>query len=263
MAGPPPQPPPPDLNTVNRIFSPLPLLMLCASALLAAGWWHRHTLPEPARLRAEVTQDPAQTDTLRAPFSVRAGSVDYRVRPLQDYDISGLVVSLHHTDAWWDWIHAAANDHLNVVDLCVVWGANALSGAYQRTTFSSGQFVCYASSHDREAVSGANSRAISNNHLLSADPAVARQLKKVRIGDQIRLRGQLAEYSHNHGMAFQRGTSLTRDDGGNGACETVYVQDVALLAAAPRWPRLLTLLGAAGWLLALVMWWRQPMRASH
>ena len=33
---------------------------------------------------------------------------------------AGLVVSKHDADTWWDWIHRAWNDHLNVTDLCVI-----------------------------------------------------------------------------------------------------------------------------------------------
>jgi hypothetical protein len=38
-----------------------------------------------------------------------------------------------------------------------------------------------------------------------------------------------AEYSHNHGFPFKRGTSTVRTDGGNGACETVYLEDFEIL----------------------------------
>ena len=61
---------------------------------------------------------------------------------LFDYEITGLVVSKHNADTWWDWVHAASHDHLNVTDLCVVWGDNARSGSYQDMRFSSGQWTC-------------------------------------------------------------------------------------------------------------------------
>ncbi len=189
-------------------------------ALLAAGFAFDGHLPARDQLLPEVLTEPVQNMVRMPAFAAHAGKVDYSVAPVADYEITGLVVSRHDADTWWDWIHAAANDHLNVVDLCMVWGANAASGAYEKTSFSSGQFVCYFESRNAEALAPANVRALSNNHLLTDQPRIARRLRKVQVGDQIRMTGQLVSYSHNAGFAFARGTSTTRDDTGNGACET-------------------------------------------
>ncbi|MCV6625238.1 MAG: hypothetical protein OIF38_04030, partial [Cellvibrionaceae bacterium] len=61
------------------------------------------------------------------------------------------------------------------------------------------------------------------------DPTIRRQLGKLRIGDQIRIRGWLAEYGGSQGAI--RGSGITRSDSGNGACETVYVRQFELLAS--------------------------------
>ena len=59
---------------------------------------------------------------------------------------------------------------------------------------------------------------------------MAKKFRTVRVGDQVRFRGFLAEYAHrNKGQPFHRGTSTTRMDTGNGACETVYVTDLDIL----------------------------------
>jgi hypothetical protein len=72
--------------------------------------------------------------------------------------------------------------------------------------------------------------ALSNDHLLTDRPGIARAMRKVRIGDQVRFRGHLAEYSHNHeGRPFSRGTSTVRNDTGNGACETIFVEEFEIL----------------------------------
>lgn len=229
------------------------VLLLTGTLAAALGWWFDGALPARARLDPSITTEPLQTPTSGdAAFAAHRNGVDYSIRPLADYEITGLVVSMHHADAWWDWIHAASADHLNVVDLCVVWGANAADGAYERMKFSSGQFVCYVSTRDSSAWQPQYIRALSNNHLLTDDARIARQLAGVRVGDQVRMRGQLVEYSHNHGFAFTRGTSLTRDDQGNGACETIFVRDVQVLRAAAAWPRWLLWAGLA--MLGLGVW---------
>jgi hypothetical protein len=43
-------------------------------------------------------------------------------------------------------------------------------------------------------------------------------------GDHIRLKGVLAKYA-NKDSGFNRGTSITREDTGNGACETIYLNE--------------------------------------
>ena len=242
-------------------FRWIPTLLLTGSVAMAWGWWADGTLPARSLLAAPVSTEPQQTSTQTPAFGTKVGGIAYRIQPVADYDIHGLVVSMHHTDAWWDWIHAASKDLLNVVDVCVVWGANAAAGAYEKMAFSSGQFVCYVSSKDPDAWQPAYIRALSNNHLLSDHPHILRQLRRLRVGDQIHLRGQLVEYAHNAGFAFTRGTSTSRDDTGNGACETLFVQEVQVLRPAPAWPRGLFWLGVAAFALGAVLWLRQPHQA--
>lgn len=206
------------------------LLFIAGFTLLAASLWQRHDLPEPDRLLESLQQEPEQTQVREPPRTTTVNGVTYTIKPLFSYELHGLVVSRHDSDSFIDYIHREWNDHINVVDLCVIWGKNAVSGAYRNIAFSSGQFVCYLEAPSRAAFAAFDQSGLSNNHLLSADPAIVRQLRSVRVGDQIRFRGYLAEYSHNHkGQPFHRGTSTVRNDTGNRACETVYVKDIEII----------------------------------
>ena len=61
------------------------------------------------------------------------------------------------------------------------------------------------------------------------------------IGDQIYLKGYLSQYSHSNN-SFNRGTSITRTDTGNGACETIYIEEYEILKKAnPLWRNLYNL----------------------
>jgi hypothetical protein len=238
------------------------MLMASGAVLTVASLLFRHSLPEPAALLADLKREPVQQPTTQAPFETRVGGVTYTVRPVADYEIWGLVVSSHDSDTWWDWIHKASNDHLNVVDLCVVFAENVERGGYVGLDYSSGQFVCNVATSSSERWQRFSMRALSNNHLLADRGWLAARLRGVQVGDQVRIRGLLAEYTHNEGFAFRRGTSVTRDDTGNGACETIYVQEVDVLkrGGAPwrwlLWPGLGLL--AAG----LIVWLRTPFRAE-
>lgn len=212
------------LATLSRI------LMIGGLLLLAVSWWQRYALPAPAALKPQLVREPVQVPTAVTPFKTTVGGVTYTVKPMYEYELWGLVVSQHDTSTWWNWIHEASHDHLNVMDLCVVFGDNVKTGAYAGLDYSSGQFVCYVQASSTAKWQAFSMSALSNNHLLSDRLSVTSRLRGVRVGDQVRVRGYLAEYSHQHGFAFTRGTSITRSDTGNGACETLYVEELEILA---------------------------------
>jgi hypothetical protein len=240
------------LKTVFALCS-----MLCVLAL-----YKTPSLPEPAALASQLSQEPLQEAVAPAPFKLDKNGVNYTIEPLFRYEIYGLVVSKYNTDSWWGWAHKAWNDHLNVTDLCVVWGSNALSGAYRDISFSSGQWTCNFETSSDAAWQAFDVNKISNNHLLTDDPQLAKELKSIRIGDQIHLTGQLANYRHSVGNGFNRGTSTVRTDTGNGACETIYVSEVNVLRSAPSMWRYLVWLAALGMLSTAAIGFAMPHRAS-
>lgn len=235
-------------------------LMLAGLILLLTALWKKTDLPEPATLQAELLEEPVQRPVDKAPQQVTVGEITYGVRPLYKYELYGMVVSKHNADTWWDFLHKEWNDQLNITDLCVVWGNNVRSGAYRGIDFSSGQFTCNFKTSSRETWETFDTSTISNNHLLTADPALARKMRDVRIGDQIHFSGHLAEYSHNHGFPFKRGTSTVRTDSGNGACETVYVDRFEVLRRGGGSWYTLQWVGAGLLLLGLIGWFTLPMR---
>lgn len=166
--------------------------MIFGMTLLACALWKKTELPESSALQAELLNEPAQMAISRPPKKVTVGEMDYTVQPLYTYDLYGMVVSKHNADTWWDFLHREWNDRLNITDLCVVWGSNMRSGAYRDINFSSGQFSCNFQTSSSEAWAAFDTTAISNNHLLSNDPGLARKMRDVRIGDQIHFSGYLA-----------------------------------------------------------------------
>lgn len=229
-------------------------------AMVAAALWMKTGLPEPQALQAGVLDDPVQVAIARSPMAISVGGIDYSVQPLYKYDLYGMVVSKHDANTWWDYLHREWNDKLNVIDLCVVWGENARTGGYRGISFSSGQFTCNFQTSSREVWEAFDVNSISNNHLLSDDPALARKMRDVRIGDQIHFRGYLAEYSHNHGFPFKRGTSTVRTDTGNGACETVYVEDFEILRRGGGPWYTVQWIGIGLLVLGVLAWFTLPMR---
>ncbi|MFW5735224.1 MAG: hypothetical protein ACOCWR_09200 [Oceanidesulfovibrio sp.] len=196
--------------------------------LLAVSWRLKSGLPDPASIDSRLLTDPVQTPLEMEPFSVQGEDVTYTIIPLYSYELHGLVVSCHDTDGVFDYYHKAWGDTLNVKDLCVLWGSNVQSGIYTRLTFSSGSYTCYISSSDRSTWNALDQARLSNNHLLTDNPKIASTLRETDVGDQVRIAGYLAQYTHDQG--FERGTSTTRSDTGDGACETIFITDYEVLS---------------------------------
>ena len=82
----------------------------------------------------------------------------------------------------------------------------------------------------------------------------------MHVGDQVHFRGYLAEYSHGGG--FKRGTSIVRTDTGNGACETVFVEDVEILKPGGGPWRKLVWVAVCLFVIGIAGWWMLPARIS-
>ena len=230
-------------------------LAMIGGALVAATFM-RDLLPPPQVLHRELLEEPAQGRTDQRPFDTRVNGIDYRVQPRHSYDLHGLVVSLHDSEAWWDYAHREWSDYLNVADLCVVWGNNISRDAYRRVGYDHNQWECFWSTRSNEAAQLFDGAAISNNHLITDDPQFARLMRKVRVGDQVHVRGYLADYTtYKDGTATgTRTTSVVRTDQGNGACEVLWVTEFEILGTANRGWRVafkvalwLMLAGFVGW----------------
>tara|TARA_R110000868_G_scaffold105277_3_gene289561 strand:- start:8559 stop:9080 length:522 start_codon:yes stop_codon:yes gene_type:complete len=67
----------------------------------------------------------------------------------------------------------------------------------------------------------------ANMHLIPANPAVASILAQLKAGQHIRLSGQLVKVEGDDGYNWV--SSLSREDTGDGACELIWVEQLAVL----------------------------------
>jgi hypothetical protein len=209
------------LRTVNRA------VMIASALVLVVAFWNRNDLPGTIDFHPGLEDEPRQRPINGEPLVVPYAGVDYRVEPLYEYELYGLVVSYRQHDGE-DSMHRWSNDHLNVADVCVVWSDTAFSPTLDELDFWNGIFTCNVQTRDSVAWSNFKMNQLSNNHLISADPFVRDLVAEIRIGDQIRIKGSLARYGAVGGAGL-RGTSTTRDDTGNGACETILVDELEIV----------------------------------
>ena len=167
------------------------ILIIASFAWLLVAFWNRNDLPDNIDYVDGAREEPRQSTTQKPAFDVAFNGVDYRVEPEYDYDITGMIVSYRHHDNN-SRMHRLANDHLNMLDVCVIWGQNTRSAQLDKLNFWNGIFTCNVETRDQAAWDSFDMDQLSNNHLISADERVRDRVKDVRIGDQIRVRGSLA-----------------------------------------------------------------------
>lgn len=189
----------------------------------------KNRLPPSQKINTALYQEPLQTAVDLEEIEVVKDNAIYEVQPLYEYELYGLVVADYNSENAFDFAHKLWNDSLNSKDLCVIWGNNVKRDDYLDVSFSHGEWTCYYRYYSNTIQF--NGDELSNNHLLPQDEQVYKQIMKASVGDQIHLKGYLSSYAwkDTDGRAMSRGTSTVRDDTGNGACETIYVNQFEIL----------------------------------
>lgn len=230
--------------------------MLLSALVMLVSFWNRNELPRNIDFVPSIVEDPLQRATTEKPFDVSFNGIDYNVAPEYRYDITGMVVSYRHHSHDNSRMHRRASDHLNMVDLCVVWGDNR-NAMLNKIRFWNGLFTCNVSTRNGEAWQSFDMNQLSNNHLLSTDDRIRDAVKNVRIGDQVRIQGYLSSYT---GPTGTRGTSTTRTDTGDGACETIFVESFRIVESTISAWRLSMYASLALLLGSLFVHFRRPYR---
>ena len=232
-------------------------LTIASALTLAVSFWNRNDLPGAIDFHPQLKHEPRQRAIVEPPRTVQYAGVDYRVEPLFSYELYGLVVSYRQHDGE-DSMHRWSNDHLNVADVCVVWSDTAFAPTLRELDFWNGIFTCNVQTRDSVAWANFKMNQLSNNHLISADRFIRDRIAEVRVGDQIRVKGLLARYGAAGGGL--RGTSTTRGDTGDGACETVLVEEFEIIAPGYSGWRTAMWISLAALLAALAVHFAMPYR---
>jgi len=218
---------------MNLFKNTVKIILLIGIIIFIYSYFQKDKLPQKEEILPGLYQEPIQAETENLPFKLERNDIVYDIVPLFNYELYGLVVSEHNSKSWFDYYHERWKDFINLKDICVIWGDNIKTGAYQELKFHNGSFTCYIdfkSGVDKNTVSQKfKNDALSNNHLLSGNDIINQKIIKAKKGDQVYLRGYLVQYSHDE---FKRGSSVNRTDTGNGACETIYLTDFEIIKEA-------------------------------
>lgn len=217
---------------------------------MTTTYFFKDKLPNPKAYALITLEPPLQSKTTRAPFNIMTNQQNYTLTPQFNYDLTGVVISYSNADGFTNiWHHDLWKDFINIRDLCVIWNPNVRSGVYQKMIFDSDSWTCWVTYNRGDAF---NMTALSNNHLLTDNPQIKSALLKAEIGDVVHFKGVLTTYKNN-GTGGSRGTSIRRDDTGQGACETVYIDQFDIVKKAnpilrksyllSKWIAILSLIG--------------------
>jgi hypothetical protein len=224
---------------------------------LLVSFWNRNELPGSIDYVPELQNEPVQKKTREKPFETTYEDTSYLVEPQFEYDLYGMVVSFRHHEGN-SRMHMLSSDHLNMMDVCVIWGDNIANPRLDKIDFWNGIFTCNVKTRDQAAWDAFDMYKLSNNHLISDDEFIRDQVQDIHVGDQIRVSGYLASYVTEVGGT--RGTSTTRLDTGNGACETLFVKRFQIVQSATSYWRISMYGSLAVFLLSLFAHFRQPYR---
>lgn len=158
-------------------------------------------------------------------FQKQVDDWTFTIQPLFRYTIAGKIVGKgEHTQG--------ATDMLAPMDLVIVNGDIIRPELFQYFTFEKIPRHYRYHYYFPQGVKGLSQQYInehiSNSHLIFASESVYALAKTAGIGDYIVISGYLVTVTGNtgDGRTFHQGTSTTRSDLGEGACEVVYVESI-------------------------------------
>jgi len=192
------------------------------TALAAAGLWQgfnnwqlRPVHPADGPIAPD---DPRQTGVEAAQVTTLGR---WRLTPRARYDITARILGRedYHFDGLSDLIPE---------DLALGWGPMSDNRVLQAFEITQGaRFYSWRPKRMLPIPQQAVIEHSANTHVIPADAVVARQLKRLRVGQVVHLNGYLVNGVRDDGAYIT--TSLTRSDTGPGACEVMLVEEVDTL----------------------------------
>ena len=195
------------------------LLLLFVAGLGGGAYWWTHDRPVGHPPGVLVADAPRQQDLDPAPvFSERGYVFAKRAR----FDLSARVLrkEIYRLDGGAD---------LAPVDLGVGWGPLSDSAIVDRLEFSQMGRFFYWRPKDPARFPLPPAALVANAaqmHMIPATRDIEGRLKRLRPGQVVTVGGYLVDVRGPGGFAWN--TSLSREDTGNGACEIVWVESLAV-----------------------------------
>ena len=192
---------------------------LAPGLILAAAWglWSQFApISRPPGILVKALPDQEVFLIPPPPLSLHG----WTLTPLASYTLEARILSkAHYSDD--------ALAELAPYDLAVGWGPMSDSRVLEHLDIAQSyrfyRWTCW--SPDPPLPLKDITRHSANVHIIPATPAVLAQVRRLRIGSLVRLRGMLVEAAKPGTVPPMR-SSLSRQDAGDGACEIMLVRVV-------------------------------------
>lgn len=116
---------------------------------------------------------------------------------------------------------------LSPYDLGIGWGPMSDTAVIEQLGLTQSSRFMYWRWRDAPPIPEAEiTRSAANIHVIPANSVVERQIAALRPGQIVAAKGVLVEATRDDGWRWR--SSLSRDDGGNGACELMYVESISI-----------------------------------
>ena len=170
-------------------------------------------------------EEPIQIET-EEETTLTIDKKELKVKLLFEYEISGYVT------ATFSYLPISLDNKVATKDITVVWGDLLNKDNLKHAKFlESGDrsVLAYFDEYLMDKYENIEYQ-FSHNHLIPSDKKIKKKIGKIRRGDYIRIKGYLTEVSYEgDNYSYSRGTSTTRYDTGDSACESIYVTEVTWL----------------------------------
>lgn len=175
-------------------------------------FWEGSKISRPPGVLAP--DEPYQREVYTSSFREKNG---YRILPLAAFDIRARVIASAR-------YRFGRDADLSPVDLVLGWGVMSNTDVLKKISFSqSGRAYTWGTSTlpvSRQEIETHS----ANMHMIPPDREIERQLKSLRPGNMIHLKGLLVEVLTKEGWRWK--SSLSRGDTGGGACELILVESL-------------------------------------
>jgi hypothetical protein len=185
--------------------------------LISLGYFTHNKL-EQKRLASHglVAEQPVQEST-DAPAMQRLG---YEIEPVARYKVRAKVLSIER-------YRMGHEADLSPVDFVLGWGPMSDNAVTKQLKITQGNRWYQYSWSDAPPIDPTIIiRTSANTHLVPADNNIKARLLNVHSGEIVNLKGYLINVKNPEGWVWR--SSLTRDDSGAGACELMWVTEVAV-----------------------------------
>ena len=221
------------------------IMFVALSTCLGIVMFANRYRPDPSLyieydLSKDLIPDPVQTKIEKDSFMIQKFGVDIKITKLASYDITGKVEAIkdYSSNFFSNFLNFEAENMTNYIsprDLTLSWGPIALdensnSIKADQNYLNSERVVWYTYTDSLKKKYGEEYilSHISNNHVVTLNRDLKRELLKIKQADIVRIKGYLIEVNCSNGINWGP-SSLLRDDHGFHSCEILYAEDIVIL----------------------------------